>query len=252
MKLSRSLGQVFLKDSKFIKRIIDHLDINDETVCEIGPGSGNMTRHLLDKALSVHCVEIDPSLCRILKEEFANFANITIVNQDILEFSLSQFKKKIILFGNVPYQISNKLMQYFVKNKGYIKRAYFTLQKEFAQKLIAKPSQKPYGFLSCYIQYHAKVSKIFDIPSRAFFPSPKVDSSFIELKPYTKSPFNVKDEGLLFSIIRKAFNQRRKKIINSMPLLRGRKDLLASLNIADYSRPENISLQQYVDLANTL
>lgn len=252
MKLYTSFGQVFLKDIRYIKKILDALEIEERILVEIGPGIGQITEELLKKAKFVYCVEVDKRFIDILNKKFANIKNVEIIHKDILKFNLSQFDSKIIIFGNIPYQISNFLLKYLIKNRQYIDIAYLTLQKEFAQKLLAKASTKQYSFLSCFIQYYADVEKFFDIPKYAFMPVPSVDSTFIKIKFHTENPCNMEEEKILFGIIRKAFMHRRKKIINSLSVLKERQDLLNLLNIDKNCRAEDLSLKDYINLAKNL
>ncbi|MEM7817136.1 MAG: 16S rRNA (adenine(1518)-N(6)/adenine(1519)-N(6))-dimethyltransferase RsmA, partial [Candidatus Aenigmatarchaeota archaeon] len=235
----------------YINKILENLDIDEEEVLEIGAGRGELTQYILERAKFLYCVELDLRFFNLLKEKFKNFTNIKIIHSNILELSLSNFEKKLVIFGNIPYQISSSLIKYLVENKDYIKRAYLTFQKEFAHRLLARPKDPFYGFLSCYIQYYARVEKLFDIPKEAFYPSPKVNSSFLKLEFYEKLPYNVKDEDLLFKIIRKAFFQRRKKIINSL-FFKDIERVLSELNIDNSKRADDISLKEFVDITNEL
>jgi 16S rRNA (adenine1518-N6/adenine1519-N6)-dimethyltransferase len=252
MKLSKSLGQVFLKDNNYISRILDSLDIEGEDVLEIGAGDGRMSELIADKAKFLYCLEVDGRLYRLLTKKFAGSSRLEVIHKDILKFPLSALNKQLVIFGNVPYQISNYIIRYLVDNRTFIKRAYLTFQKEFVHKLVAQPSTKAYGALSCYLQFYAKAQKVFDIPARAFSPVPKIDSSFMKIEFYAQSPYSVKDPEHLFKIIRRAFSQRRKKIVNSLPALKGKQDLLVSLGIPFDARAENVSLVQYAALANKL
>ena len=252
MKLSKSFGQVFLHDKRYVQRIIDSLGVEGEYVVEIGPGSGIMTARLIKKAKKLFCIEYDPRFYQLLANRYKEHANFKITQSDILKFSLSSLKKETVVFGNIPYHISNRLIRYLVENKKYIKKAYLTLQKEFVDKLIASVSSKNFSFLSCYMQYYAVVKKVFDIPAEAFLPKPKVDSSFVQIDFYKKLPFMAEDEEFLFKVIRKAFMNRRKKITNSLPTLKERGELLSSLGIDPESRPQNLSVSDFVALANKL
>lgn len=252
MKLSKSLSQVFLKDKDCIHKILSNLDIRQKDVLEIGSGVGQMSERIAEQVKKLYCIELDSRFIPILKEKFAGNAKVEIIHADILKFDLKKLDRKIIVFGNVPYNISNSLIEYLVENRGYIEQTYLTLQKEFVEKLAAKASTKPYGFLSCYIQYYAKVERLFDIPAKAFSPVPQVDSAFIRLKFYPQPIFKAKDEDFLFKIIRQAFSQRRKKIINSLPRLADNPDILKLLNINPDNRPENLSLKEYIHLTNKL
>ncbi|MFA5271537.1 MAG: rRNA adenine dimethyltransferase family protein [Candidatus Omnitrophota bacterium] len=291
MKLSRSLGQVFLENKNYIARILSALQINGETVLEIGPGSGEISEQISNKCKFLYCIEFDPRFVANLEDKFRNKGNVKIIHSDILKFpfaSINPFARiprampvdewrkgaspcgcganekgptgyarvgsseKVVVFGNVPYQISNSIITYLIENRAFIKNAYLTFQKEFVDKLIAKVSTKDYSFLSCYIQYYAKVNKLFDIPRGAFVPIPKVDSSFIEVKFNDPSLIKAKNDELLFKIIRHAFNQRRKKIANSLSGFCPDPDFFSSLKIDANFRAENVSLEQYILIADRL
>jgi 16S rRNA (adenine1518-N6/adenine1519-N6)-dimethyltransferase len=252
MKLSRSLGQVFLKDKNYIARILSALQINGETVLEIGPGSGEISEQISNKCKFLYCVEFDPRFVINLEEKFRDTSNVKIIHSDILKFPFASINDKFVVFGNVPYQISNSIISYLIENRAFIKNSYLTFQKEFVDKLIAKVSTKDYSFLSCYMQYYAKVNKLFDIPRGAFVPIPKVDSSFIEVKFNDPSLPRAKNDELLFKIIRHAFNQRRKKIVNSLSSFCPGSDFFDSLKINGAMRAENISLEQYILIADRL
>ena len=161
----------------------------------------------------------------------------------------------MIVFSNVPYQISSDLINYIIRYRNYIDKAYFTFQKEFADKLAAKPSTGQYNFLSCYIQYYAKIKELFDIPPSAFRPHPKVNSCFLQVEFYRRLPYKARDEEFLFSLIRKAFSQRRKKISNSLKCDYCKdtlKALSVDLNVNLSRRPEEISLEDYCRIADYL
>ena len=251
MRQKRSLSQVFLNDEKYIEKIVSSLDIAGETVLEIGPGAGAVSEYLVHRAKGFICVEIDSRFCKVLKEKFSQNSNVEVIRADILKFPLSKIGGKIVVFGNVPYQISSDIIEYLISHRSQIKRAYLTFQKEFTEKLLAKPSSTYYGIISCRIQYYARIKKIFDIPAASFYPKPKIDSTFVELEFYKKLPFRAKDEKLLFEVITKAFSQRRKKIINSLTIAEP-KEVLSSLKINPSLRAEDLSLEEYVAIANKL
>ena len=252
MKFSKSFGQVFLKDKMYVKKIIDALDIEGKTVVEIGPGSGAMTSWLMPKVSKLYCIELDPRFHKLLSERYKNNEKIEIICQDILKFDLSQLKSKVIIYGNVPYHISNKLIQWLIKNRIQIETVYLTLQKEFVDKLNAAVSTKEYGVLSCLVQYYANIKKWFEIPKRAFVPTPSIDSAFIQIQFYNQLPVCALDEQHLFSLIRRAFNSRRKKLSNSLKLNQEQIGKLISKGIDPQLRPENLSIADYVTLSNTL
>ncbi len=256
MKPKHSLGQVFLRDKIYIEKLISLIKPTSKVILEIGPGQGHISELVANKTKKLICVELDSKLYQNLKTKFFDNKNIEVINQDILKFDFSRFKKKIIVFGNIPYQISTSLIKVLVKNFRYIDKAYLTVQKEFGQKLTAKKASKEYSFISCYLQYHAKIVKRFDIEAKAFWPQPKVDSVFIEIDFYPdKAKEGSESKGVLFEIIRKSFNQRRKKIINIIknqyPHLDAQ-SLLLEAGVDSKLRPDNLSLEQYQQIARVL
>ena len=248
MKQKPSLSQVFLTDKKYIQKIVDCLDIKGKTVLEIGSGSGSLSQHLSRRAKQLFCLEIDQRFCNLLEKKFSKNPNTQVIGADILKFPVSKLGRKLVIFGNVPYRISSDLIDYLVSQRKYISKAYLTFQKEFVNKLTALPSTKDYAFITCYIQYYAKLKKRFDIPKEAFWPVPKVDSTFIEIEFYKPSSYRIKDEQFLFKIIAQAFSQRRKKIVNSLSLSKIKDNLAINLD----ARAEDISLKDYLYLANKL
>lgn len=252
MKLSHSLGQVFLTDKNYIQKIINSLDIKDEIVLEVGSGPGEISAQIAEKCKFLYCVEFDPRLISLLEQKLSAESNVKIIHSDILKFNLFGLNERLVVFGNVPYQISNSLIGYLIENRAFIKKSFLTFQKEFVDKLIAKPNRNDYSFLSCHAQYYAEIKKIFDIPKGAFTPIPKIDSSFIALNFYSEPMNKAEDESLLFKIIREAFNQRRKKIANSLSKFSAAQDLLSFLKIDHNMRAENVSLKEYVAIANLI
>jgi len=252
MKQLSAFGQVFLTDTECIQKISESLNIKGKQVLEIGPGKGAISELLAEKAKNLYCIEVDRRFCDFLRKKFRKKNNVKIIHADILKFPLSELGEKITVFGNVPYQISSKLIKYLINYRKHIEIAYFTFQKEFVQKMTASPSGDNYNFLSCYVQYYAKVESIFDIKASAFDPIPKVDSTFSKINFYTKPQHKVKDEDFFFKVIRKAFSSRRKKIINSLPVTESKLKFFSSLGLDPSLRAENISLGEYVLIANKL
>ncbi len=252
MRQLHSYGQVFLTDQECIQKIFNNLDIAGKQVLEIGPGKGVISELLAKRVKNLYCVEVDRRFCGFLRKKFSKNDNVEIIHNDILKFKLSKLGEKTIVFGNAPYHISSELIKYLINNRNYIEIAYFTFQKEFVQKITAKPSSDNYNFLSCYIQYYAKVEKIFDIKASAFDPVPKVDSAFSKIVFYGEPPYKAKNEDFLFKIIRKAFSSSRKKITNALNLSERNQDFLKSMGLDLNLRPENFSLEDYVQIANQL
>lgn len=252
MKQSRSLGQVFLADVQYIRRIIAHLPLTNTLILEIGPGLGALSERILERTESLYCVELDGRFAKALEKRFEHDPRFTIINADIRSFDLSRLPSAPLIVGNIPYAISNDLMRYLVANRHLCNSIFLTVQREFADKLTARVSTKPFSYLSCYIQYYARIEKIFDIPARAFSPAPKVDSTFIALTFYRDLPHPASDENYLFALVRAAFSQRRKKVGNSLRSFIKNQAILESLGIKPCARAENISVSEYVALANAL
>lgn len=232
MRQKRSLGQVFLRSQKYVRKIIESLDIESKAVVEIGPGRGEITQLLSSVAKRVYAIELDRRLIPYLENKFSQFGNVEIIAADILQFPISKLGRGLVVFGNVPYYLSSRLIEYLIKQRGYVKRAYFTFQKEFAARLLANPGDRQYGFISCHLQYYAQAKKRFDIPAGAFSPQPKVKSTFISLEFYQKPPLAVDDEEDLFKLIKEYFNQPRKKVVGTL-------------------RPGQLSLKKYIAIVNS-
>jgi len=248
MKQSKSLGQVFLKEARFHTMIVDALP-GGGTILEIGPGEGQISLRIAQKVKKLYCIELDRRFYTLLTDKFKPQANITLVNGDILKFDISAIPDTLVVFGNVPYYLSTDLIHYLIAHKSRVTDAYLTLQKEFAEKLIAQPGTYNYCFSTCLLQYHAQTAKLFDIPKQAFSPIPKVDSSFMHIRFLTEPPQGFAHEKILFDIIKKAFSQRRKKIANSLRHLSQDKNFFKDLDIDENLRPENLSLEDYIALA---
>ena len=256
----KSLGQNFLVDKNIINKIIETINIaKKDIVLEIGPGSGALTSQLLDKAKFVSAVEIDSRFCKVLKERFKKKKNLEILNKDILELDFSSLKQlarnKLKVIGNIPYYISSSIIEYLIENRRFIDEICITVQKEFAEKILASAGSKGYGILSCLAQFYTEAAKLFTINKDSFLPGPKVDSVFLRLNVLEDPRFRVQSEVLLFKIIHASFSQRRKTILNSLSRIVPKvklEGLLNKLKIDCGLRPENISLKDFVSICNTI
>lgn len=254
-KPKKSLGQNFLIDRNIQERIIQASDLKkDDTVLEIGPGRGELTQELLNKAKKLIAVELDAGLCDRLKEKFSSYPNFELLHQDILETDLSSLLTgagKIKVIANLPYYISTPAISHLLKHKKYISEIYLTLQKEVAQRICASPGTKAYGAFSCFAQFHAQAEILFEIKSASFWPRPKVDSCFIRLKALNKPKLKIADEEIFFRIIRTAFNQRRKQLKNSLKKILA-PEAFKKTGTNPNSRAENLSLADFARLNNFL
>ncbi|RKY32354.1 MAG: ribosomal RNA small subunit methyltransferase A [Candidatus Omnitrophota bacterium] len=255
MKFSKELGQIFLRDKRYVRKIISSMNIEGKEVLEVGGCRGELTQYLLKKVKKLWCVELDSRLVEILSKRFSSFSNLEVINDDILKIDLSSFKRELVVFGNISYHISNKFIRYIITQRKWIKEVYASFQKEFAKKLTAHPGEKAYSFLTCYIQYFAIPKILFDIPKQAYWPQPRVDSSFVKIKFLSASLYPVEDEEKLFRVIKVAFRARRKKIINSLTSLYCKdriKEVLEALGINEGERPDYLSLEDYCKIVNYL
>lgn len=249
----RSLGQNFLTDPNIQRKIIEACGIQpEEYVLEVGPGTGALTDDLSAQAKGVIAVETDRQLVETLSTQFAE-TNVTIIHADFLKYPLSKLPSPLKLVGNLPYYISSPIIEKLLKNKTKFLSIFIMLQWELGKRLIAKPGTKDYSSLSCFVQYHTEPKILFKIKNTCFRPAPKVDSCFLELKIPAKPRYNVKDEERLFNIIRLSFQQRRKTIGNSLARYVEKpkiQEVLGRLKISDKARAENLSLEDFVNLAN--
>lgn len=256
-KPKRSLGQNFLVDKNLQKKIIESSGVNnDDIVLEIGPGRGEITRFLVEKAGRVFAVEVDKNLYSLLKDSIKS-ANFEVINADILKFDFEEFfvkiNKKIKVIGNIPYYITTPIIEKLIGFKSGIEDIYLTVQKEFALRVVAVPGSKIYGSLSCFLQYFTEPEIMFIIPNGCFNPVPKVDSCLLHLKIRNIPKVNVNDEERLFKIIRASFNQRRKTLRNSLSGIIEEEKLnvfFEKFNISKSIRPERLSLADFATLAN--
>jgi 16S rRNA (adenine1518-N6/adenine1519-N6)-dimethyltransferase len=262
IKPKKSLGQNFLVDKNIQNKIIKAADLSgQDLVLEIGSGRGDLTVLLVQKAKQVYALEIDWRLYPLLAEVLNGHKNYQIIKGDILKFDLNKFVKdnqidqKLIIIGNIPYYITSPIIEYLIKNRQMISRAFLTVQKEFGQRIRAHPGSKEYGSFSCFVQYYAQPQILFEIKRNSFKPVPNVDSCFLSLAFRRHPPVAVADEEAFFKLIRTAFGQRRKTLRNSLQAIVEKKQLegyLLKQGIDKNVRPEDLSLEQFSGLNNFL
>ena len=255
-KAKKSLGQNFLIDKNIIKRIIEEGKITaNETVLEIGPGTGNLTEEIIkQKPKKIILIEKDNKLSEELLLKFGN--TIEIINDDILEIEENNLSSnQILVFGNLPYNISTKILTKWIcniKNKFWFKKLLLMFQKEVADRIIAETNTKNYGRLSIISQWKMNIKKIIDIKPYSFYPKPKILSTLLEFTP--KNNFiHINDIKNLEKITKTLFNKRRKMIKNSIFNIVNKEDLSRiNFNINLNSRPENIKPEEYYFLAKEI
>jgi len=247
----KHLGQNFLTDTRILQKIILSCDLKPEdTVVEIGPGQGVLTRLIAPQVRKLICVETDSDLIEPLR-----VLPIEIIHADFLQWDMGHLPDGIKVIGNIPYYISTPIVEKLIENRTRFSEAFLTVQLEFGQRLTAKEGGKDYGSLSCFAQYYADIKMLFKIKNTCFKPAPKVDSCFLRLdrKPQAQMPSC--NEEFLFELIQTAFQQRRKNIVNSLKGLVGKEKLegsLKALGIDLNARAENLTLSNYIELSNRL
>lgn len=219
----KKFGQNFLIDGNIVREIIDESGIGpDDFVLEIGPGIGTMTQYLCESARKVVAVEIDKSLIPILNETLSEYDNVEVINEDALKVDIKSLVeeqndgKPIKVVANLPYYITTPIVMGLLESKAPIDSITIMVQKEVADRMQTGPGSKEYGALSLAVQYYANAHVVATAPASCFMPRPKVDSSVIKLDLYDECPVSVKDEALMFKIIRASFNQRRKTLANGL------------------------------------
>lgn len=262
----KKFGQNFLIDSHVLNKIIDAAEITkDDFVLEIGPGIGTMTQYLAEAAREVTAVEIDRNLIPILKETLSAYDNVTVINQDVLKLdiaALAQEKnegKPIKVVANLPYYITTPIIMGLFESHVPISSITVMVQKEVAMRMQAGPGTKDYGALSLAVQFYAEPYIAANVPPNCFIPRPNVGSAVIRLKSYQEPPVKVKDEKLLFALIRASFNQRRKTLVNglknSSELHFTKEEILEALGKCGFNenvRGEALTLAQFAALADVL
>lgn len=262
----KKFGQNFLIDTGILEEIIEAAQITkDDFVLEIGPGIGTMTQYLCEAARAVVAVEIDTNLIPILKDTLAEYNNVDVLNEDILKVNISKLAeeknngKPIKVVANLPYYITTPIIMGLFENHVPMKSITVMVQKEVADRMQVGPGTKDYGALSLAVQYYAKPYIVANVPPNCFMPRPKVGSAVIRLDRYEEPPVQVKDEKLMFRIIRASFNQRRKTLANGLknsPELDFTKEQIEAaighLGRGASIRGEALTLEEFAELANYL
>ena len=265
-QFKKQFGQNFLVDLHVLGKILRAAEIGSEDVClEIGPGIGSLTQLMGEAAKRVISVEIDNRLIPLLEENLAAYDNIEIVNSDFMELDLpSFFEEKAIdrpvkVVANLPYYITTPIIMGLFESGVPLDSITVMVQEEVAKRMQAKPGTKDYGALSLAVQYYAEPTIAAYVPQNCFIPRPGVGSAVIHLKRRRELPVETKDEKLMFKLIRAAFGQRRKTLVNSVsgsPELTVSKDqiltALAKAGISEKIRGEALSLADFAKLADAL
>ena len=252
----KRFGQNFLVDQAIIRSLIDAIHPqDDQTIIEIGPGLGALTKPFLNSITELHVVEIDRDIISWMHTEYAMPAyeknNLIIHNVDALKFDFSSLGDALRVTGNLPYNISTPILFHLLNNLSCVTDMHFMLQKEVVERMVAKPSTSAYGRLSVMLQYHLQMDYLITVPPEAFKPAPKVESAFVRCVPHATLPFVAEDTALLSKVVLAAFSQRRKTIRNTLKPFLNNNDF-AALNIDSQQRAENLSVGDFVSISNYL
>ncbi|MBL4820194.1 MAG: 16S rRNA (adenine(1518)-N(6)/adenine(1519)-N(6))-dimethyltransferase RsmA [Gammaproteobacteria bacterium] len=251
----KRFGQNFLHDENVIRRIVDCIAPSaDDHIVEIGPGQGALTRHLLHECGTLDAIEIDRDLAAYLSRTLQQEKPFQIHQCDILKFDLATLTDQpssLRIIGNLPYNISTPVIFHLLEKHHLIKDMTFMLQLEVVNRLAAKAGNKNYGRLGLMAQYYCEVEHLFNVPSAAFTPQPKVSSAIVRLTPHRVKPVEAIDVECLKNVIRTAFNQRRKTLRNSLKTLMSEQQL-EQLQLDLSLRPERLTLSDYVSISNAL
>lgn len=265
IRFQKKFGQNFLIDPHVLDKIITAVGPQaDDGILEVGPGIGTLTQALAERAGQVVAVEIDRHLVEILGETLADYDNVRIISEDVLKVPVEDLKNSfdgcahIKLAANLPYNITSPLIMKMLEEAPFIEEMVLMVQEEVARRMQASPGGADYGALSLAVQYYARPEIAAFVPLNCFYPRPKVGSCVIRLIRHDEPPVSVKDEKLMFAVIRAAFNQRRKMLSNS--LANGmedftREEVAEALMLAGTEgarRAQELSLSEFAMISNNL
>jgi len=272
IKLTKSLGQNFLKDESVVEDIIESASVTKEDlVLEIGPGIGSMTTMLAESAGKVVAVEIDKHLMKALQANLSEYSNVLVVNQDIMKTDVEKLisenmvgeegvaLKNVKVVANLPYYITTPIIMKLLEENPGINTMVFMVQKEVAERMVASPGTKTYGALSVAVQFYSDANIMFTVPPHCFIPQPEVDSSIIRLDILSEPKNEVFDKKIFFRVVKAAFEQRRKKLLNAIVNTGNfniSKDdlgkMLVDMGLDENVRGEVLSIMQFTQLSNLI
>lgn len=251
--MKRPLGQHFLFDPNILKKIIDSADVTpDDTVVEIGPGLGTLTKLLSERVKNVIAIEFDRKLISRLKDNLSAKENVEVITADALKFPYDSIDGSFKVIANIPYYITTPIIFKLLEFRAKIPSMTLLMQKEVAKRIVAVPGSKEYGVLSISTQLYTRPELKFRVSGKAFSPPPDVDSAVVHFEVCPSSRFAINDEGLFLKIVKTAFSQRRKTILNSLKKLPGIKEALHDAGIDPGLRPETLSIEEFGKLTNSL
>ena len=261
---NKNLGQNFLIDDEAVSGIVEAAKVSKEDlIIEIGPGLGTLTKELLEKAGKVVCIELDKRMIEILNDRFSMYNNFEIINDDVLKVDLRELIQKenmphTKIVANLPYYITTPIIMKLLEDRLDIERITVMIQKEVADRLVTEPGIGNTGAITYAIHYFTKPRKVLDVPNTSFIPEPKVNSTVINLEVLKKPSVETIDAKKLFEVIKIAFMQKRKTLLNALSNSGkfGTKDniakILLNLGVDTKIRPEKLTLEQFAKISQNI
>lgn len=268
IRANKSLGQNFLINQTVVDTIVESSNITKEDlIIEIGPGLGTLTKKLLEKAGKVICIELDKKMVNILNDRFSLYTNFELFHEDVLKVKLNKMIKEekeknnfksAKIVANLPYYITTPIIMKLLEDRLDLESITVMIQKEVADRLIAIPGQKDTGAITYSVYYYATAEGILEVPNDSFIPEPEVTSKIIKLTLRKEPPVEVKSKGVMFKIIKSAFMQRRKTLLNALTNTKvfmskeeGLK-ILQELHLDENVRAENLTLENFAEITNKI
>ena len=261
---NKNLGQNFLIDDDTVSGIVDAANVSkDDLIIEIGPGLGTLTKELLDKAGKVICIELDKRMIEILNDRFSMYDNFKVLNDDVLKVNLKELieeekVKTTKIVANLPYYITTPIIMKLLEERLDIETITVMIQKEVADRLVTAPGTGDTGAITYAIRYYTNPKRVLEVLNTAFIPEPKVNSTVINLEVLKEPKVAVKSEEKLFEVIKTAFMQKRKTLLNALANSNkyGSKEQICKtlelLSIDNRVRPEKLTLEEFAKIADEI
>ena len=268
IRANKALGQNFLINQNVVDKIVESSDITKEDlVIEIGPGLGTLTKELLEKAGKVICIELDKKMIKILTDRFSLYENFEVIHGDVLQIRLNKIIKEekekngfksAKIVANLPYYITTPIIMKLLEDRLDLESITVMIQKEVADRLIAIPGEKETGAITYSVYYYATSEGIMEVPNDSFIPEPEVTSKVIKLTLRKEPPVEVKSRGVMFKIIKSAFMQRRKTLLNALTntkVFMSKEEglrILKELQLDENVRAEKLTLYDFAEITNKI
>jgi len=268
IRANKALGQNFLINQNVVDKIVESSNITKEDlVIEIGPGLGTLTKELLEKAGKVICIELDKKMIKILTDRFSLYENFEVIHGDVLQIRLNKMIKEekenngfqsAKIVANLPYYITTPIIMKLLEDRLDLESITVMIQKEVADRLIAIPGEKETGGITYSVYYYATAEGIMEVPNDSFIPEPEVTSKVIKLTLRKEPPVEVKSRGVMFKIIKSAFMQRRKTLLNALTntkVFMSKEEglrILKELHLDEDVRAENLTLEDFAEITNKI